>query len=114
MRSLLSILAVALFLPACSGIKGSGPRPEVPQTVLEVDNRGFADMTIYVVQSTQRVRIGSAVGSTRTKLIIPSRLVSGSRELQFLADPIGSPRTSISDRIYVTPGDTVTLIIPPS
>lgn len=88
-------------------------RPADPsvRTYVEVDNRGFADMTIYVVDGGQRVRLGSAPGNARTELLIPAHLVSTARPLQFLADPIGSSRTAVSDTIYVEPGDRVVLMI---
>ena len=70
-------------------------------------------MTVYVVEGSARRRLGLATGSSTTKMTIPASAVAGGRELQFLADPIGSDRTAISDRIYVRPGETVTLMIPP-
>lgn len=80
---------------------------------MEVDNRSFVDMTVYVINGGQRIRLGLAVGKSTTRLTIPLRIVRTSRELQFLADPIGSDRTATSERIYVQAGDTVTLMIPP-
>ena len=112
-RQLLSYLALVL-LAACS----SAGRPSRPgseeRTILEVENRSFTDMTIYLVEGAGRRRLGLATGSTTTKMTIPASAVSSGRELQFLADPIGSDRTARSDRIYVRPGETVTLMIPPS
>ena len=113
MRRFVTLSALALAIAGCRAMTRSGPAAQAPETILEVDNRGFADMNIYVVEGSQRIRIGFATGNGRTKLTIPARLVSGSRDLQFLADPVGSNRTAVSDKIYVTPGDRVTLMIPP-
>lgn len=78
-----------------------------------VDNRRFVDMTVYVVNGGERIRLGLAVGNSTTRLTIPLRIVRTSRELQFLADPIGSSRTGTSERLFVQAGDTVSLVIPP-
>lgn len=89
-----------------------GQRAEPAQrTMLEVDNRGFADMTIYVVDGGQRVRLGVAPGNAKTELAIPAHLVTSWRSLRFLADPIGSSRQAVSQEIYVQPGDRVVLMI---
>lgn len=110
-----AILALALtVLAACSSGRQSRPGTSADErTTLQVDNRSFTDMTVYMVNGGQRIRLGLAVGKTVTSLTIPPRVLGASRELQFLADPVGSNRTAVSDRLYVRAGDTVTLMIPP-
>ena len=112
MRYVLAIVAT-LTLTGCGAMRQSRTDAAAPRTVLEVDNRSFSDMDIYLMNGGQRVRLGMATGNTKTKLIIPSTFVSGARQIQFVADPIGGTRASVSDQIYVDPGDEVTLIIPP-
>ena len=63
---------------------------------------------------TATIRLGTATGSQTTTFTIPKYLLHGTRTLRFLADPIGSSRTPVSDEITVQPGDQVTLQIPPS
>lgn len=108
----IGVCACAL-LGGCGGTRPSRPVSPDSRTILTVDNRGFTDMTIYIVNGGQRVRIGMAVGKTTTALTIPVRVLGSARELQFLADPIGSDRTSVTDRLFVRAGDQVTLVIPP-
>ena len=100
--------------PACSTLK---QQPDVANqtgpTILEVDNRGFVDMTIYVVRNSQRIRLGSATGNQKTQLVIPANVVTGISTLRFIADPIGSNRNSVSEEISVVPGDRIGLLIPP-
>jgi hypothetical protein len=86
--------------------------PAEQQTVLKVDNQAFLDMTIYVLNGAQRVRLGIAAGKSVTSLTIPSYLIHGVAPLRFLADPIGGNRAPVSDEINVQPGDEVTLTIP--
>jgi hypothetical protein len=110
-------LAIALFLlgvAACSGLRGgSGNDPDAP-TMVEVDNQGFSDMTIYAVRNSERIRLGIATGNRKTTFTIPPRVVMGIESLRFIADPIGGRRNSVSQEITVVPGDTVVLTIPPS
>jgi hypothetical protein len=81
--------------------------------MLQVENRGFADMVIYAVSGGQRVRLGIATGNSFKSFTIPAALARGAGTLRFLADPIGGSRTPISEDIVVQPGDVVSLTIPP-
>ena len=110
-----SIFFGLLFLgiAACASSRGSGSSDQSQPAVLEVDNQGFLDMTVYATRSAQRVRVGIATGNTKTKFTLPPGLVSGLTSLRFVADPIGGSRASVSQEITVAPGDTVVLTIPP-
>jgi hypothetical protein len=72
------------------------------------------DMNIYVLRSSQRIRLGTANALSTTRFTIPSYVVFGSTSLRFLADPIGSNRTPVSEEITVSAGDEITLMIPPT
>jgi hypothetical protein len=111
-----ALLACIMPLAGCSKPQEDEefPSPEDARTIVSVDNRGFLDMTIYVIDGTQRVRLGVANGNRVTDLTIPQQLVRGATHLQFLCDPIGGNRAPVSDEITVEPGDTVTLVIPAS
>ncbi|MGH3999862.1 MAG: hypothetical protein ACRDTJ_20655 [Pseudonocardiaceae bacterium] len=114
-------LSLRLLLPllvatgaGCGGNPDPGDiDPNAPATV-EVRNLGFSDMTIYVLTGTaNRVRLGLVTGHSNQSLTIPSYLVRGGQSLRFLADPVGSNRTPVSEEMSVAPGDAVTLTIPP-
>lgn len=81
--------------------------------MVQVDNRAFLDANVYVIRSGQRIRLGTATGSTRTTFTIPRGLVSSAARLSFLMDFVGSSRSPISEEITVLPGDTVLLVVPP-
>jgi hypothetical protein len=103
-----------LAVPACAGMGGGPGNPSANQpTVVQVDNQGFSDMTVYAVRNSQRVRLGIATGNGKTSFNIPSGIVGGLTTLRFIADPIGGRRNSVSQEITVAPGDTVVLTIPP-
>ena len=112
-RSLFSMLIIGMLatLPACaSKSAATTDNPANAQTTLVVRNDNYLDFNIYLIQGSQRVRIGTARGLATSRLTI-SRYVFGVTVLQFLADPIGGNVTPVSERINVTPGDEVHLQI---
>jgi hypothetical protein len=111
-KRVLPALLLAASL-ACGGRNGgSNPSPDDP-AMLQVENRGFADMVIYAISGAQRFRLGLATGNSTKSFTIPRGLLRGAGPLRFLADPIGGRRTPISEDIVVQPGDVVSLTIPP-
>jgi hypothetical protein len=105
---------LAFAIAACNAFsRGSGTYNPNEPAVVQVDNQGFLDMTVYAARSAQRVRLGSAAGNRKTNFTIPQTLISGLTPLRFVADPIGGRRASVSEEITVAPGDTVVLTIPP-
>lgn len=115
MRAPRRLLPLALLLlAAVTASCRTTPRAEEPRTTVRVDNRGFPDMVIYVLQGAQSVRIGTATGNSSTVLTIPATMVFGLTTMRFRADPIGGNRTPVSQEITIRPGEQVELIIPPS
>jgi len=110
-------IAFALLLLGAFACKtfshGSGDADQNGPTVIQVDNQGFLDMNVFAMRSSQRVRLGTAPGNSKTNFTVPSSLISGLTPLRFIADPIGGRRASVSEEITVAPGDTVVLTIPP-
>lgn len=110
-------VALACFIAALVACRTMAPGSESTnqnqRTAVQVDNRGFSDMTVYAARSAQRVRLGMAPGHSTTLFDVPPGLVSGLTRLRFIADPIGGTRPSVSEEITVTPGDTVVMTIPP-
>ena len=109
---LLAMVAVA-GLSACGGSQPDpGVSPDAP-TLVRVENRTSEDMTIYVLKSGQRLRLGTVnVGQTQTfKLAKP--IVTGMTTLRFVADPIGGRINSISEEISLTPGQEIVLRLGP-
>ncbi len=106
-----TLLVLTLALSAC----GANPRPGQQQerTTVRVENQSSLDMNIYVLRGAQRVRLGTATAHLTSRFTIPADLIFGITPLRFLADPIGSSRTPITDEISVTAGDEVILRIPP-
>lgn len=108
------LLICALVALTASACFGGRPRAPNESAKVQVENQAFADMTVYVVDAGgARRRIGTATGLTTSVLTIPQSVFGNGREVLFVVDPIGGARTSRTNRIYVTPGDEVRLVIPP-
>ena len=110
-RSLVLLLVCLAALDCRSRQRGS--RPEALRTTLRVENRSFLDMNVYVLQSSQRVRLGRANGNSTTTLTFPANMLFGVTSLRSPADPIGANRLPISEEISVTAGQEIQLIFPP-
>lgn len=111
------VLLVLLLLAACHSARESDdavPSPAQGSATFEVDNRGFPDMTVYLLDGAQRQRLGIAPGQVTTPFTIPERLVRRAASLRFFCDPIGGRGLPVSEEIVVEPRDVVTLIIPAS
>lgn len=107
-------LVAVLTVTGCQSTRGTGaPAGNRAEAFVRVENRSMLDMTVYVVRSTERRRLGLVNALSTQMLSIPSVLVNGSGVLRFQADPIGGNRTPVSEEIFVRDGDVVQLIIPP-
>ena len=111
-RKAIAVLVIGVLFSACSARQRGEGDLIIDQTTVTVDNQSFSDMTIYVSRG-QRVRLGSARGHAKTTFTIPPSIVAGVSTLRFIADPIGSTRSSVSEEINVNPGDSIGLTIPP-
>ncbi|HEX9756150.1 MAG TPA: hypothetical protein VGA42_10615 [Gemmatimonadales bacterium] len=115
-RAFLEILLVAGAGGAasigCGGARAGSVDPSAAAYV-EVRNQAFLDMTIYLMRSGARYRLGTVSGNSTAVFEIPRNFVNPGLPIAFLADPIGSQVTPYSQEIPVSPGDTIVLTIPP-
>jgi hypothetical protein len=110
----LLIVGLVVALAGCRTGRPPGKTDEGPvRTTIEVQNQGFNDMTIYVLVSGARTRLGFAPGNQTTVLTIPSYLVGSTTFMRFVADPIGGNRTPVTEEVDVSPGDELVMIINP-
>ncbi|HEX2249499.1 MAG TPA: hypothetical protein VHH32_04075 [Gemmatimonadales bacterium] len=104
---------VLLAILSCGGRDPDSRPSPTSSAMLQVENRGFADMVVYAISGAQRIRLGIATGNSTRAFTIPNILLRGAAPLRFLADPIGGSRSPVSEEMAVQPGDIVTLTIPP-
>lgn len=111
--TLLPIVLTCVLVTACS-TRSRRPVASDGPTVLEVDNRGNLDVTVFVIEpSGARTRLGSVIAHTTERLTIPARMMTmGIVPLRFQADPVGGSAQPVTQTINVQPGDTVVLVLP--
>lgn len=59
-------------------------------SILEVENRYWADMTISVRRGGQLVRLGQVTTNSRQRFQIPLQAGGAGTSVHFIADPVGS------------------------
>lgn len=105
------VVLFATFALGCARRKANPDElaPEyLADVALEVENRNFLDVTVYLLQQGNRQRLGTATGSTTTTVMIPKRFLRGyAGELRFIADPVGSPVAVVSDAVSIRPGEHI-------
>jgi len=115
MRALRTMAMVAaLSATAVAGcVSRSKTAPEEAPTYVRVENQALADATVYVWQSSARVRLGVVNSMSTQTLRIPSSQILGPTPLRFQLDFLAGNRTPLTESITVVPGDTVVLQVPP-
>jgi hypothetical protein len=108
-----SLIVVLATTPACAGRSPETAAQPADSAAVQVQNQGFSDMVVYVINGGQRIRLGLATGNSTHTFTIPRHLIRGAGGIRFLADPVGGNRTPVSEEMTVNPGDIVTLTIPP-
>lgn len=112
-RLALPFVLLALVAACASRSRSNRPPATIEPTYVRVSNQSWLDMNVYVLRSSQRIRLGTISANQTQRFQLPQNLIFGATPLRFLADPIGSSRTAQSFEIVVSPGDEVTLTIPP-
>ena len=111
-RLAIPFIVLALAAACARGRTNRGSVASEP-TYVRVTNQSWLDVNVYVLRSSQRLRLGTVGANQTQRFTLPQNLVFGATSLRFLADPIGSSRTAQSFEIVVSPGDEVSLTIPP-
>jgi hypothetical protein len=102
------LLLLALANGGCAGRAKPSLGKEPPPATVHVANNNFADVTVYVVQSGMRWRLGTVSGLSRQQFKMP-RLAYDAGDLHLLADPVGGARSYLSPPVRVHPGQSVDL-----
>lgn len=105
-----AIVAVAAFslvasVPGCRALRRGGPAPQVPDTIVQVENHGYPDIVLYAVSAGDPFRLGMVTGSGSAKFKLPPRFTT-TGTVQFLARPIAG-RSFLLPTVSVGPGDVV-------
>jgi len=102
------VLVAALFVLATAGCVKHSVIPDEPDTItIRISNNNSLDMTVYAVNQSMRVRLGTVTTASTQRFEVSLHQVSPTGELQLLADPVGSRRTTRSELIHVFAGQVV-------
>lgn len=125
MRSVLmaavAVLSLAVPGGACAPAASVDPaslppelapaRTQGPPPTVRVTNNNWANMTVYAVRGTARLRLG-LVNSMATEVFrLPASITSGASGVRLLADPIGGSEQFLTPAVYVGRGEEVNLDI---
>jgi hypothetical protein len=101
-------LVLALGAAGCARPEKPSLGKPRPAAMVRVANNNFADITVYVVQSGMRWRLGTVTGLSRQAFRMP-RVAYDAGDLYLLADPIGGSRGYLSPPVRVHAGEAVDL-----
>ena len=106
-----SLLAVSVVLSAnCAfGRRSDQPAPAQEPVTIEVRNNNWADVNVYAVRSSQRVRLGTITAAQTRKLTVHPEMNRPRRRNQDLRPGGGGYAKYLSPGVYVGPGDIVAL-----
>jgi hypothetical protein len=108
------IVAVTLATTSCGPAASTETAEPSGPTTLVVDTQSTLQVTVYVLRGAQRQRLGIAESLRITPLRIPDNIIFGPTPLRFEINPLGSNASPISTEIIVSPGQEVTLRVPPT
>lgn len=115
LRTSTAVLAVSLLV-GCSLTGAGAPsmaesasadREEDRTTVAQISNDSWFNIGVYVVDSGRRHKLGSVPSYESLTFEIPWDMVSGSGQVQLLADPVGSTTLYRSSPVLIGPGQVV-------
>lgn len=107
LRFVRAVVPLLLVLGAYGCVKHSIIPDEPDVITISVSNNNSLDMTVYAVNQSMRVRLGTVSTASTQKFTLPLHQISPTGDLQLFADPIGSRRTYRSESIHVFAGQAV-------
>ena len=107
------VLPTLLLLAAPAGcVKRSVIPDDEPDVItISVSNSNPLDMTVYAVNQSMRIRLGTVSTASTQRFTVSLHQISPTGELQLLADPVGSRRTFRSEPIQVFAGQFVEWVL---
>jgi hypothetical protein len=109
LRAGLSVLLAAAALGACRS-KGPSAAPEPDsnaQVDVEIESHFQGDVIIYLVQGSQRERLGTVTALSRAEFSFPYRRLQMSSSTRLMAYPLAGAQAYLSDPLLVQPGQYV-------
>ena len=102
------VVPALMLLAAPAGCIKHSVIPDEPDVItINVSNSNPLDMTVYAVNQSMRIRLGTVSTASTQRFTLQLHQLSPTGELQLLADPIGSRRPYTSEPIHVFAGQAV-------
>lgn len=79
--------------------------------MVRVANHNFSDVTVYVVQSGMRSRLGLVTGLTTRRFSLPQGVSLVGGDIRIFADPVGDAQTYLSPPVRLAPGQALDLTL---
>ena len=105
--TLFTILGAGLWIGTPPQI--TAQEPEGIKVV--VDNNAYSDMHVYVVQSGTRWSLGLVTGLSKRSFMLPRIVAESERDVQLVAEPIGSRAYYLTDVFFLYPGKQLNLTL---
>jgi hypothetical protein len=109
MYQVLGVALAGVLAGACATGPGGAMTQDgagVLETVVEVTNNNWMDVTVYAVRSGKPARLGTVTSTSTERFALPRRLVVGGT-IQLIAAPVGSRGSHQTDHIMVDRGDRI-------
>lgn len=102
------VLLLVLAAGACMATGGghASEYAERPVTV-SVENQNWHTVHVYVLAGGQSQSLGQVSSQSTGEFQVPATIMGSRQEIRLVADPVGTTRGFISDRILVRPGNLV-------
>ncbi len=111
---LIRILAsLSLLLPSACVRRPTSTAPEIEQIALEVENRNWADVVIYVVHDGSTRRFMSITAAKTETVPLDSRFIGADGIVRFIAHRVGGNDDYYSPAVSVRTGNTIALTLQP-
>lgn len=106
--ALYSVLVASVLTLAAAAEAAAQDRSGI---VVVVDNYGFPDTHLYVIQSGQRHSLGVVTGLSRDTLRLPRIIAESERSIRILSDPIGGSNGFLTELLVVSRGEQINLTL---
>jgi len=107
---------VVVFAAGCASPGPSSPRftgvsaARDQHVTVEIQNIGWADVTIYSATGGARMRLGTVNANQTLRFPLP-KIHQWATDLRLIADPIGSSHTYDSEPVTAVPGQVVRWVV---
>ena len=90
-----------------------GQEEQATKTAVKVENNGWADVDMYLLRGSSRIRLGMVTSMGSQHFTIPEAYLNGSTDLRLYAHPIGgfAENDWVTQPLLISPGQQVALTL---